>query len=262
MSIVSLITLTTDFGNDSPYVAAMKGVILSLNPAVSLIDLSHDIPPQDVRHAAYFLAEAVPYFPAGCIHVIVIDPGVGTERRLLCAEVAGQRLLVPDNGCWTFLPGADKAKPVIHLTKPPFWRPTVSSTFHGRDILAPTAGHLSLGVPAADLGVPVSDWIRLQEPRPTRTANMLVGEVVFIDHFGNLITNIPGADYQALAGKGRIHVDRHEVHRQVRTYGEAQKGTLVALVSSFGRLEIAEVEGNARKRLNVGVGARVTVEAT
>lgn len=253
------ITLTTDFGAGSSYVAAMKGVILGLNPAVRLIDLTHQIPPQDVRHAAYFLADSIPYFPVGAIHVVVVDPGVGTARRLLYAEVAGQRLLAPDNGCWTLIPGADRTNVAISLIEPRFWRSTVSDTFHGRDILAPVAAHLSLAVTPAELGPPVTDWIRLQEPPATRTEKGIIGEVVCVDHFGNLITNIPADQYLALAGQSiRVQVGIHAVERRVRTYGEAAAGTLVALISSSGRLEVAEVNGNAARRLQVGAGTPVT----
>src|SRR5689334_23663128 len=147
-----LVTLTTDFGGGSSYVAAMKGALLTVNPAARLVDLSHDLPPQDLVATAYFLADALPWFPTGTIHVVVVDPGVGTERHLLCVEWRGQHLLVPDNGCWTALI-ADNERPTVHrLAERRFWRPEVSATFHGRDILAPVAGHLSLGVAPADLG--------------------------------------------------------------------------------------------------------------
>ena len=256
-----LITLTTDFGEDSPYVAAMKGVILSINPAARLIDLSHQIPPQDVRQAAFFLASALPYFPAGVIHVVVVDPGVGTERALLHVTVAGHRLLVPDNGCWTLLARAVAGAPaVIRLAEPRYWRQPVSATFHGRDILAPVAGHLSLGTDPRALGPAVSQWVELEERPPTVEADRLAGAVVFVDHFGNLITNIPGDAFMALAGRPmRVMVGGHEVSRRVRTYAEAEPGALVALVSSAGTLEVAVVQGSAAKRLGIGVGAPVTV---
>src|SRR5262245_6120601 len=148
-----IITLTTDFGLESPYVAEMKGVILGINPQARLVDLSHLIPPQDIRSAAFFLAAAIPCFPPDVIHVVVIDPGVGTARALVFVEVNGQRLLAPDNGCWTLL-DCDPARPpqVRRLGNERFWRHPVSSTFHGRDILAPVAGHLSMGVKPEELG--------------------------------------------------------------------------------------------------------------
>jgi S-adenosylmethionine hydrolase len=255
-----IITLTTDFGEDSPYVAAMKGVILGINPQARLVDLSHQIPPQDLRHAALFLAGAVPYFPSGVIHVVVVDPGVGTDRALLYVEVAGQRLLVPDNGCWTSLlrTGAPGPK-VIRLAEPRFWRQPVSTTFHGRDVLAPVAAHLSLGVRPQQLGPPVTEWVRPETPLPFESAEGIAGEVVFVDHFGNLITNIPG---EWVGASAVVRIGSADVPRLVRTYGDAAPGDLVALVSSAGLLEVAVVQGNAADRLRVCVGAPVTVRAS
>src|SRR5262249_34860862 len=162
----AIITLTTDFGEESPYVAAMKGVILGINPNARIVDLSHQIPPQDLDYAAYFLAGAIPSFPPQVVHLIVVDPGVGTERALLYVEADGHRLLVPDNGCWTELIGT-AAPRVIRLAETHYWRHPVSATFHGRDILAPVAGHLSLGVDPRTLGPEVEKWVRLKLPRPT-----------------------------------------------------------------------------------------------
>jgi S-adenosylmethionine hydrolase len=258
----SIITLTTDFGDDSPYVAAMKGVILALNPAARLVDLSHQIPPQDVTHSAFFLPACVPLFPAGTIHVIVIDPGVGTDRALLYVEIGGQRLLVPDNGCWTTLIG-DQAPIVIRLEEQRFWRQPVSHTFHGRDILAPVAGHLSLGADPHLLGPAVSEWVRWEEPRPSVKPNELVGEVVFVDHFGNLISNIPGDAFRALATRPvRISIGGQEVRRRVDSYAQAKPGELVALISSSGRLEIAVVNGNAARHVQAKVGTPIQVVVT
>src|SRR5262245_52323732 len=163
-----IITLTTDFGEDSPYVAAMKGVILSINPVARVVDLSHQIPPQSISHAAFFLASAVPFFPAGVSHVVVVDPGVGTDRAILYVELNGHRLLVPDNGCWTLLARNASSPPrVFRITQPRFWREAVSNTFHGRDIFAPVAGHLSLGAKPPDLGAPAENWVSwdMAEPR-------------------------------------------------------------------------------------------------
>jgi S-adenosyl-L-methionine hydrolase (adenosine-forming) len=249
------ITLTTDFGEDSPYVAAMKGVILGVNPDVRLLDLSHQIPPQDVRHAGFFLAAAVPCFPPGVLHVVVVDPGVGSERAVLYVEVDGRRLLVPDNGCWTTLP-RETAPRVIRLAEPRFWRHPVSATFHGRDIFAPTAGHLSRGLDPRELGPAVSSWVQLPTAAPQQTRDALTGEVVFVDHFGNLITNIPAAWVTKL---GAVVVGEETVTRWVRTYADAEPGTMVALISSTGHLEIAVAQGHAARRLGVAVGTPVTV---
>jgi S-adenosylmethionine hydrolase len=257
-----LVTLTTDFGNGSPYVAAMKGVILGINPAVRLLDLSHRVPPQEVRHVAFFLAAALPYFPAGVIHVVVVDPGVGTERALLYVEVGGHCLLVPDNGCWTMLArevgGAPRA---IRLAEPRYWRPHVSATFHGRDILAPVAGHLSLGLDSQQLGPQTTEWTRLTAPTPLLEPDRLTGEVVFVDDFGNLLTNIPAAAFTAWRDRPvRITVAGQEVPRRVRTYGEAEPRSLVALVSSGALLEVAVAQGSAAARLDARVGTPVAVK--
>jgi S-adenosyl-L-methionine hydrolase (adenosine-forming) len=265
-----VITLTTDFGEDSPYVAAMKGVILGTNPRARIMDLSHQIPPQDVRHAAFFLAGAVPYFPADVLHVVVVDPGVGSERAVLYVELgrSGHRLLVPDNGCWTWLPNAESAAQIgptgaraIRVTEPRYWRTPVSATFHGRDIFAPVAAHLSLGISPAAFGTPVGEWVILDRPAYHQGPDRLAGEVLFVDHYGNLITNIPGG---ALVGfppeQTRTLIGDQEVPRRVRTYAEAEPGALVALVSSRGTLEIAVTNGNAAGQLGVGVGTPVVVQ--
>jgi S-adenosylmethionine hydrolase len=257
-----LITLTTDFGGESAYVAAMKGVILGINPQVRLIDLSHQIPPQDVRFAAFFLRASIPYFPPKAIHVVIVDPGVGTERALLYVEVEGHRLLAPDNGCWTGLIQQASSPPtVIRLTEPRFWRPTVSSTFHGRDILAPVAAHLSLGEDPRNLGQPFNDWVRLETKSPIIEPGRLVGEIVFIDHFGNLITNIPGEAFARMDDRHiQILVGDQEVSRRVRAYGEAEKGTLVALNSSSDLMEVAVSGGSAQKKLGASIGTPVSVQ--
>jgi S-adenosylmethionine hydrolase len=254
----AIITLTTDFGNESPYVAAMKGVILGINPSARLVDLSHLIPPQDLRYTAWFLAASIPYFAPEVIHVIVVDPGVGTDRALLYVEANPHRLLVPDNGCWTVL-GRALAQPpkVIRLTEGQYWRHPVSATFHGRDILAPAAAHLSLGLTPEELGPATTDWIRLETPTPTFGPDSIVGEVVFVDRFGNLMTNIPGEALSRLPPPLQFKVGNQAVTRRVRTYAEAEPETPVALVSSEGMLEIAVTAGNAARRLQAGIGSRV-----
>jgi S-adenosylmethionine hydrolase len=256
-----IITLTTDFGTASPFVGAMKGVILSINPAARVIDLSHEIPPFSIRHAAFFLAEALPYFPPGTLHVIVVDPGVGTDRAIFHVSAAGQRLLVPDNGCWTLLAeGHSRPLHVIRLAERRFWRPIVSATFHGRDIFAPVAAYLSLGINPAELGPAVTEWKKLTWPAPARHADNITGEVIFVDHFGNMITNISGACLTAAPAQARVTIGARTEARRVRAYGDAPVGTLVALVSSNGLLEVAEVQGNASRRLSLGLGAPVRVD--
>lgn len=253
----ALITLTTDFGDASPYAAAVKGVILGVNPRARLVDLGHRLPPQDVRHAAHFLAGCVPFFPPGTLHVVVVDPGVGTGRALLYVEAAGQRLLAPDNGVWTLLPGAESAA-VIRLEERRFWRPEVSRTFHGRDVLAPVAARLSLGADPRELGPATTEWVRLEVKPPAVGPGRAEGEVTFVDDFGNLITNLPGG--VLASGRARVTVGGQPVERVVATYGEAGPGELVALVSSCDTVEVAVVRGNAARRLGARAGAAVVIQ--
>jgi hypothetical protein len=185
-----VITLTTDFGTASPYVAALKGVILDIQPEAALLDLTHQIPPQDIHHAAFFLAEAIPYFPSAALHLVVVDPGVGTNRRLVYVEAGPHRLLAPDNGVLSWLHQRYPPRRAIHLTETHYWRPEVSATFHGRDILAPVAALVSRGLDPGQLGPEAGPLVPLALPAPSRIADTLHGEVVFVDHFGNLLTNL------------------------------------------------------------------------
>lgn len=258
MSQPALVTLTTDFGSGSSYVAAMKGALLAVNPQVGIVDLTHDLPPQDLVATAFFLSDTLPYFPAATIHVIVVDPGVGTDRALLCVEWNRQWLLVPDNGCWTSLEALAQTPVYAHrFTERRVSLSTVSATFHGRDILAPAAGHLSLGLSPSALGPRVESWIRLQMPLPVETQAKVRGQVVVVDRFGNLTTNIVlRADQPVQA----VRIGSEFVLKFVRTYGNCEPGDLVALTGSSGRLEIAEVNGSAARRLQLGVGTPVVVE--
>jgi len=278
-----IITLTTDFGEGSPYVAAMKGVILGINPWARVVDLGHRVPPQDVRHAAYFLSSVLPCWGAGAIHVVVVDPEVGSDRFLLHVEVEGHRLLVPDNGVWTRIAHGQIPR-VRRIVGSEFWRSPVSATFHGRDILAPVAAHLSLGLDPARLGPELESWTTLEIPEAqfNPLKRELIGEVQFVDGFGNLITNIglqaldvltqlpptfdPAADrvrrsYQRHDWTSllRVRVGDRAVSRHVRTYADAGTGEVVFLFSSDNLLEVAVPQGNAAAQLEVGVGAEVVV---
>lgn len=247
-----LVTLTTDFGTASPYVGVMKGVILSLCSEVNLVDLSHEIPAQDVMHAAYFLREVIPWCPAGTIHVAVVDPGVGTERLPICVQFNGQFILCPDNGLWTLIEA--KTQPVVHvLSSRAYQLDSVSHTFHGRDIFAPGAAAMANGVAPEEFGRRLDSWQRLTVPAVRQEQGGIFGEVVFVDHFGNLITNIV-IDSEEVKS---IRIGAAMITRIVKTYGMAAPGELIALISSSGYLEIAEVNGNAAKRLNAGRGERV-----
>lgn len=246
-----LITLTTDFGADSSYVAQMKAVLLDRIPAVRLVDVTHSIPPQDVLTAAQVLGDTLPWFPAGSVHTAVIDPGVGTERRIIAARMPSGFFVGPDNGIGSLCHLHD----VVAVENPRFWLSEVSSTFHGRDIMVPVAAAIALGTPLIDLGPSVSDWITLSIPEPRRVGRQWLGEVVSVDHFGNLTSNITAAMLgcgASLPKDTSVAVDGDLV-AAVSTYGEARSGDLVALIGSSGRLEIAVVNGNAESRLGRSV---------
>ena len=252
----SIVTLTTDFGGGGPYVAAMKGVILRDAPGVQLVDVSHVIAPQDIREGAYVLASAWPWFPGGTVHLAVVDPGVGTERRLVAASVSGHWFVLPDNGLIGLVVRGRKIDGLWSLAWPDD-RP-VSRTFHGRDLLAPAAAHLARGNDPADLGNPVdpASLVPIDWPDPVDLGLEILGEVVFRDHYGNLVTNVPAS---SLIGPGwGLEITGHVIPSLVGTYGDRPPGTLVALEGSSGLVEVAEVNGDASRRLEAGPGTAVT----
>lgn len=261
MDIAKHITLTTDFGEESHYVAAMKGVILSIHPQVQLIDLTHQIAPQDLQQTAYFLQHSLSYFPPETIHVIVVDPGVGTERSALCVELGPLKMVVPDNGCWTWLTSLSQEKPVVtQLTNSNFWRSEISHTFHGRDIFAPVAAHWSLGITPSEMGTETDQWQSLPYPVPSISGKEILGKVIAIDHFGNLITNIPSEALQGYARESlKVMIGDRVISQILQTYGQASSGEVIALTSSGGLLEIAQVQGNASTYLKLLIGNAVRV---
>lgn len=258
---MAIITLTTDFGPGSPYVAAMKGVILGIDPSVQLVDITHAIPPQDIRVAAVVLEDTVPWFPPGTLHVAVVDPGVGTERPLVWAELAGQQVLGPDNGLFSRLAARFPPQRIVRLTEPRYWLPDVSATFHGRDILAPVAARLSRGLDPAALGVPQTALSMLDWPEVRRHAEGLEGSVLYVDRFGNVISDITRsmlADWPEGASPW-VGCRGAWVQGISRTYAQHPPGSLVAVVGSTGRLELAVVGGSAAARLGASVGERFEV---
>lgn len=258
-----LITLTTDFGTGSPYVAQMKGVILSLCREAELIDVTHAIKPQNVREGAVVVADVTPRFPAGTIHVAVVDPGVGTERRLIYAEIGPQRFLAPDNGLLSLLVRREPLRRLVALKNPLYWLPQPSLTFHGRDILAPVAARLAVGLDPMELGPPVDRLELLDCPQPRKDGSRLVGEVLYVDSFGNLITNIGLEEVAPLGEPSRVVVacGGRQIAGILPTYGSALAGELLALYDSQGRLEIAQAQGSAAAALRVQAGAPVIVDA-
>jgi S-adenosyl-L-methionine hydrolase (adenosine-forming) len=258
---MGIITLTTDFGTGSTYVAAMKGVILAINPGATIVDLTHEIPAQDVRQAALALEDAAELFPPDTIHVAVVDPGVGTERAIVYARIGSQQYLAPDNGLLSRLVERTPPTKLFSLTKPQYWLAKVSSTFHGRDILAPVAARISLGLAPEELGPSLEKLLILDWPRVRLSPSRIDGAVLEIDSFGNVITNITA---EMLAGRPTdrracIVCNIYETWGIYHTYSEQPQGTLCALIGSNGRLELAIGGDNAASRLGLKVGMPVVI---
>ena len=279
------IVLTTDFGLSDAYVGMMKGVILSINPKASIIDLTHEVQPQNLQQGAFLLGTSHQYFPSQAIHVVVVDPGVGTDRRILLLVTPTARFLAPDNGVLSQVlleylsdrpqrPGqvpVPVACSVYSLSNSEYWLQPVSNTFHGRDIFAPVAAHLSLGVAPAGLGERVERVAWLPSPEPIREGDVIRGQVIYQDHFGNLITNIP-QQLLTQADQVTVRIRDESIPRLSRTFqddpgpehpgpehpGPAGK-SLLALIGSHGYLEIAVREGSAALVLSAQVGEPVSV---
>ena len=256
-----LITLLTDFGVGSHYVAIMKGVILSVHPEAQIVDLTHAVPPQDVRQGAWLLAEAARWFPPETVHAAVVDPGVGTPRRLVYARMAGQHFVAPDNGLLHVLARRTPPERLVTLAEPRYWLPEVSATFHGRDIIAPVAAWLSRGLDPSLLGPPQEGLVPCEWPEVVAVPGRIEGCVQTIDSFGNLITNITAEMLRHAPRDERVRIvcEEHETLGIYRTYADQPAQTLIALVGSSGCLELAVVNDNAAALLGIGVGAPVRV---
>ena len=255
-----VVTLTTDFGAGSVYVAELKGRLLHATATFTLVDICHDVPAHDVRAAAWLVGQACLAFPPGSLHVVVVDPGVGTARRLVWAKLgtigAQQNFLCPDNGVLSWALRRSPLATARSIAVPAH----ASKTFHGRDVLAPAAVRLIDGMAPAMLGDPLDHLETWPLPEARETAAGLVGEVIHVDAFGNLITNLPEAIVPRLLAAGRLRVGPHEITTVVGTYGDAAPGTPVALVGSQGFIEAAVVAGRAADVLGAGVGAPVVLE--
>ncbi len=255
------LSLMTDFGIKDGNVGVMKGVIWNICPEAQIADLSHMVGPQNIREAALILARSAPYFPKGSIHVVVVDPGVGTARRPMAARIGDAFYVGPDNGTITMLldRAAAERQPTefVALEVPKYRLPVVSHVFHGRDIFAPAAGHLATGVPLTAFGRSFKDPVRIDLPKPVRSAQGLRGEVIHIDHFGNVASNIRIEDLaDDLSRRDRITVrlDGNEIKGLVDTFGERPNGDLIALFGSTGNLIVSVVNGSAAQRLSTKVG--------
>jgi S-adenosylmethionine hydrolase len=255
MATPPLLTLLTDFGLDDYYVAAVKGVVLARAPGATIVDLAHGVAPGDVEGAAFLLAAAAPAFPPGTVHLAVVDPGVGSARRLLVAEAGGQLLVAPDNGLLTpFLPAA---RAVRAADRPDLYRPGPGATFHGRDRFAPLAAALLAGEPPAALGPEIADPVRLPGEPPRREPGALLGRVVHVDRFGNLVTDIPTAWLPA--GALRAEVGEGAATARATHYRELPAGEAGVLPGSLGTLELALDGESLARRWGVGRGTPVRI---
>lgn len=256
-----IITLLTDFGQQDGFVGTMKGVILGICPNASIVDISHDISPQDVDEAAFVLRNAYTYFPEQTIHVVVVDPGVGSDRRAVIVEVPGHTFVGPDNGVFSPVYHHESDPVVTEITNRAYMLPEISRTFHGRDIFAPAAAHLAAGVKSEAFGDRISDFIPGNATVPVLHENRIGGQIQHIDHFGNIITNIPESMFTDVTD-GKTFVIRTGAYgfdRVCTSYADAAAGEPLAILSSAGFLEVAVNGGNAAERLGVKRGDRVEV---
>jgi S-adenosylmethionine hydrolase len=257
-----IITLTTDFGLTDPFVGIMKGVILGIAPEAQIVDITHDIPSYDIAEAAFIVNSSYRYFPDGTIHVVVIDPGVGSARRPLAAFAKDQFFVAPDNGVLSFVlhhQASDSIPAVYDIRNESLFRHPVSHTFHGRDIFAPTAAHLSRGTPIESVGERIMDFIHGPLPKPrSRSDDGLVATVLRVDRFGNLITNLRRSD---LHSDFVIRLGGINIRRLCRSFAEADPGEFFAIEGSTGYIEIALNQGSAADRLSVQRGVEIEVES-
>jgi S-adenosylmethionine hydrolase len=254
-----ILTLLTDFGFSDVYVGVLKGVITQINPRLTVIDLTHQVPPQNVAAGSFCLFSAYSYFPTGTVHIAVVDPGVGSHRRGVAIQFAAGFLVGPDNGLFSRVLHQSPAQAAVELTNPDYWRsPQPSTTFHGRDIFASVGAHLASGVPLEALGtaIDLTTLVQLSLPEYRLTDTGVEGYIQYVDHFGNLITNIPGTVVQ---GKPWWVEAAGSIIPGEQTYSDRLVGNLIALVGSHGCIEIALNQGNAQARLSLGTGDAVQV---
>ena len=256
-----IVALLSDFGTRDHYVGAMRGVILGICPDASLVDISHDVPTHDVLTAGLELAASYRYFPTGTIFLVVVDPGVGSARRGLAADTGDYRFVAPDNGVLTAVFQEAPPKRVVELTERRYARPTVSRTFEGRDRFAPAAAWLGKGIQLSALGRPVTKYVTLDLPLPETTKDRITGQVLRVDHFGNLVSNIERAAFDKLAQSGSIQiaVGKHAIGRLVETYADIGDEEVCALFGSTDHLEFAANSTSAVERLGVERGTSVVV---
>jgi len=257
----NVITLITDFGDEAGYAGVMKGVILNINPNCQVIDITHHVSPQDIEEAAFLLHNVYSYFPDHSIHIVVVDPGVGSERRPILVETDRYWFVGPDNGVFSFVFSEKGFKKVWEITNKHYFLPDLSFTFHGRDIFAPIAAHLSLGVSTREMGEEQRRFIMLKNLEPEISEGMIKARVVYIDRFGNLVSNLSKDLFTKLAvGKCfTIAVGGKVIRNLSLTYADAKEGEAFALFGSSGWLEISVKNGNCQRELNVKKGTEIDI---
>lgn len=256
-----IITLLTDFGNKDNFVGVMKGVILKINPQAKIIDLSHNVASQNILEAAFLLQNSFKYFPKNTIHLAVVDPGVGSKRRKLLVKTKDYYFVAPDNGVLSPLLKKEGAREIIEITNDRYFLKPVSCTFHGRDIFAPVAAHLSLGERISVFGKSTETIKHLAFPLARRLKNKLKGEVIYVDRFGNLVTNITSKDFVHFIKEGRfkIRIANYQINKISRSYEEGGGLMPQAIFDSFDNLEIFLRQANAKERLSLDAGMTVEV---
>lgn len=264
MAAKPIISITTDFGEDDHFVGVMKGVILSINPDATIVDINHRVNSYDIFDGAYSLSQSYHVFPPGTIHMVVVDPGVGSERRPIIVQSKDYRFVAPDNGVLSLVYEREERVDVRHVTSEHFFRKPVSNTFHGRDIFAPVAAWLSRGMEAEKFGSLVTDYARFTSVRPTRENDALIkGVAIKVDKFGNVVTNITPEDVPQLFGQDpppfRIRINGHEITRLHESFAAGEASELFAVVGSSGFIEICTNRGSAAKALNVNRGVELEV---
>ena len=260
-----IITLTTDFGLKDPYVAEMKAAILSISSDAAIVDVTHEIAPFNIRMGAYILASAAPYFPEGTIHVAVVDPGVGTKRLPILIQTGHSFFVGPDNGLLILAAEHQGIRCIHEIANPKLMLPQVSSTFHGRDVFAPTAAHLVNGVAPAEFGPEINDAVAPSFAKVTLRKGILVGEVLHVDNFGNIITNISSREEARIRGAGVVNVELRNQKLKLKfcmAYGGAKSQEPLALIGSHNYLEIALNQGNAAEKFKASPGDKIKISLT
>lgn len=270
MRLNNIITLTTDFGLSDPFAGIIKGVMLGINPYLKFVDISHQIEPQNIFQAYYTLNFSYKYFPSGTVHLAVVDPGVGSIRRPILVESGDYYFVGPDNGIFSFI--FKKEPPVFsspfkresgvsvfELTENRFFLPSISNTFHGRDIFASVAAHLSRGTEPSEFGKPLSNPLILNTPEPDIQENKICGEVIYIDRFGNLITNVSADNLCSFTGKLQMKIKDLNISPPCKSYSDAGESKLSSIFNSWGLLEIFIKNGNAWKELKIKIGKKVQI---